>query len=142
MASKSKAIIALGKPKGKVGAPPIHGAAGANKDIAAGRSFAGVLAQEMERAVQVELVQNGLAAVVESRAVKMQCVSDLYYQAFLSTPRKNLKKVDYYMRQFCKLQTGANKAWALVAALQREAKGDQTDIIEAAMASAREAMEE
>jgi hypothetical protein len=104
-----------------------HGAGAAENAITAGTDMTG-LAREQELRVQAELEIDGAAAMVKRRAIRLQTVSDLYYQAILGA--KDPVELDRYVKRYGWLQASSLRAWSQVADLESKQRSqDITDIL-------------
>ena len=61
-----------------------HGAEGAIRRISKGQPFKGI-ALDQEQAVTKHLDSDGLEAIVQENAIRLQTATDLYYAAVLKT---------------------------------------------------------
>ena len=103
-----------------------HGAGAGERDITAGADLTG-LAREQELRVQAELETDGAAAMVKRRAIRLQTVADLYYQAILGA--KDPVELDRYVKRYGWLQGSGLRAWQQVADLEsKQSRQDITDI--------------
>lgn len=104
-----------------------HGGAAAERAITKGDDFTG-LAQQTEQQVSAELETEGAAGIVRRSAIRLQTVSDLYYQAILGAT--DIEKLDAYAKRWGWLQGSALRAWAQVRELEKqESPQDITDIL-------------
>lgn len=108
-----------------------HGGAGAVKAIRRGDDFSGVPALR-ESEVRNELAEQGRAAVVLTRTVRLQTAADLYFEAAIAALQAgNQALADGYFKQFAWLQGAALRSWAQVSADEKDAaKGGRVSVVD------------
>lgn len=94
-----------------------HGGSGAETRLTKGREFVGV-ARETEIAVTQELESDGLAGVYRKRALRLQTVSDLYYQAILGA--ENIDDLDKFVKRYGWLQASALRSLVMLKELEKD----------------------
>jgi hypothetical protein len=103
-----------------------HGGEGGIKRLADGQPFTSV-ALEKQREVEAELAEAGISEIVERAAVRLQTVSDLFYNAVMAAgERGDFDTLDKYSQRFGWLQSKALLAWQQVRA-NRKASGAAID---------------
>jgi hypothetical protein len=92
-----------------------HGGEAAIKRLEDGQDFTGPLAVNKQADVLAELQTDGLEAIVERAAVRLQTVSDLFYDAIQAAAQTgDIKALDNYSSRFGWLQSKALTAWEQV----------------------------
>lgn len=88
-----------------------HGGAGAYKKIQKGEPFVG-LARIAEAGVEERLVDAGVEGEIMRGAKRLQVVSDLYYEAFISALQaKETDKATAYLKVWAWVHNSAIRAW-------------------------------
>jgi hypothetical protein len=96
-----------------------HGGDGAIKRLSDSQPFLGV-AHETELTVTGELEREGLINVYKKRAIRLQTVADLFYQAILGAT--TLEKLDSLVQRYGWLQNSALRALLVIQDLERHSK--------------------
>ncbi|TDA63899.1 MAG: hypothetical protein D9V45_12900 [Chloroflexi bacterium] len=106
-----------------------HGGAGAVKALTTGAEFTGLPAVR-ESEVRNELAEQGRAAVVLTRTVRLQTAADLYFDAFIgSLQAGDLENANGLIKVYAWLQSSALRAWVQVAADEKDAaKGGSVSV--------------
>jgi hypothetical protein len=100
-----------------------HGGESGIKALATDTEFTAPLAVGAQEAVRDELETNGLESIVERAAVRLQAVSDLFYDAIQAAAQSNdLEKIDMYSQRFGWLQSKALIAWGQVKTNRKQGK--------------------
>lgn len=98
-----------------------HGGEAALDRIKAGDALTGP-AREAELAVTDELNTNGRRSLVVRNATRLQAACDLFWQAVTgAAERQDLQALDRYVARFGWLAGASLRAWAQVAAEEKEA---------------------
>jgi hypothetical protein len=102
-----------------------HGAAAGERALSTGVDFSG-LAATTEQLVRAELETDGISSIVKRDAIRLQTVTDLYYQAILGAG--NLDKLDSLVKRYGWLAASTLRAWQQV---REEQKGkDQVNVVD------------
>ena len=105
----------------------VTGHRGAERALEKGAPFRG-LALVKEAEVEAELELDGVDALLVRDAVRLQTVTDLYYDAILcASSRGNLKTLDRYLTRHASLTARAMAAWETIREMQRRAGDDALD---------------
>lgn len=97
-----------------------HGGEAALARIKAGDALTGP-AREAELAVTDELNTNGRRSLVVRNATRLQAACDLFWQAVTgAAERQDLQALDRYVARFGWLASASLRAWAQVAAEEKE----------------------
>ena len=100
----------------------IHGGAGAVQAIQQGRDFAGLAAQEQAQ-VENEIERDGVKAVVQRGAVRLETAARLYWSAMAKAAQDNdLEALDRYVSRFAWLASAAIRAFDRVRLFKDESK--------------------
>jgi hypothetical protein len=106
-----------------------HGAAGALKRITSGAPFIGV-ALDQQHAVEARLEAEGLEAIVQENAIRLQTATDLYYQAVLKAAQDgNAAAFDSYIARFGWIAGVTLRAWAQVKQDRKGKGGKITEVL-------------
>jgi hypothetical protein len=104
-----------------------HGGAAAERALSTGDDFTG-LARETEKQVTAELEAEGIEALVRRDAIRLQTVSDLYYQAILGAA--DMDRLDVLVKRWGWIQASTLRAWQQVHELEKkQSKRDITDLL-------------
>ena len=111
--------VGSGAPKGNTSGETI-GHRGARNALQRGEPFRG-LALVKEQEVSAELEMEGVEALLIRDAIRLQTVTDLYYDAILCAEQQGrIQTLDNYLARHASLTTRAMTAWEQVRQLQRE----------------------
>lgn len=100
-----------------------HGGEAGIQALTTGEEFTAPLAMAKQAEVETELANNGLESIVERAAVRLQTVSDLFYDAIqAASQQKDIEALDRWASRFGWLQSKALLAWAQVKADRKQGK--------------------
>ena len=103
-----------------------HGAEGAIRRISEGQPFLGI-ALDTQKDVEARLEGEGLEAIVQANAIRLQTATDLYYQAVLKAAQDgDTAAFDRFIARYGWIAGVTLRAWAQVKA-DRKGKGGQID---------------
>ena len=108
-----------------------HGAAGAVDALIHGREFTPRgLAKQAD--VELELEERGIDAILERSAVRLQTVSDLFYDAIQAAAQSNdVDRIDHLSQRFGWIQSKAVLAWKEVKQNRKQNKGKLDEVLDA-----------
>jgi hypothetical protein len=108
-----------------------HGGEGAIRRISKGQPFLGI-AMDQQRAVETRLEAEGLEAIVQENAIRLQTATDLYYQAVLKAAQDgDTAAFDRFIARYGWIAGVTLRAWAQVKQ-DRKGKGGRIDEVLAA----------
>ena len=108
-----------------------HGGEGAIRRIASGAPFLGV-ALDAQKDVEKRLEAEGLEAIVETNAIRLQAATDLYYQAVLKAAQDgNAAAFDSYIARFGWIAGVTLRAWAQVKQDRKGKGGRLAEVLDA-----------
>jgi len=106
-----------------------HGAEGAIRRISQGTPFLGI-ALDQQHAVETRLETDGLEAIVQENAIRLQTATDLYYQATLKAAQDgDTAAFDRFIARYGWIAGVTLRAWAQVKADRKGKGGKITEVL-------------
>ena len=108
-----------------------HGGGAARQALSTGAPFSG-LALARQDEVIAELDAQGVDAIVERNAIRLQTAADLYYDALMKAAQDaDAAKFGEYISKFGWLSSKTLLAWAQVKANRKKNKGKLQEVLNA-----------
>jgi hypothetical protein len=108
-----------------------HGGRAAITAVHDGTEFTG-LAIAKESEVVIELDTLGVEPIEQRAAVRLQTISDLFYDAIqAAAQRGDMEKINEYTKRFGWIQSKALVAWAAVKANRKQNRGQLANVLQA-----------
>jgi hypothetical protein len=108
-----------------------HGGRAAVEAVAHDKPFTGKAIMQQADVIE-ELDTQGVDAILERAAVRLQTVSDLFYAAIQAAAQANdFEKIDNYTKRFGWIQSKAVQAWAQVKINRKHSKGKLSEVLTA-----------
>jgi hypothetical protein len=108
-----------------------HGGEGAIRRIAKGQPFLGI-ALDQQQAVEARLEAEGLDAIVQENAIRLQTATDLYYSAVLKAAQDgDTAAFDRFIARYGWIAGVTLRAWAQVKQDRKQSGGKLAEVLEA-----------